>query len=179
MSENSDHNDQYNRGGLYAFIFSMVTVGAMMLYLVVIYPGVDLAEKVIDPNNLPADYKPEFKIETIAEPWVPNEEVVAYGAKLYKTNCALCHGDAGKGDGAGGAGLNPKPRDLVEGKWVKGPGIISKYEVLRDGLGTSMASYKHFKPADRWALSQFIQSITENKGTDDPVKVAEFAKTAE
>ncbi|MCE2944074.1 MAG: hypothetical protein LW828_05040, partial [Xanthomonadaceae bacterium] len=27
----------------------------------------------------------------------------------------MCHGNEGKGDGAAGAGLNPKPRNLVEG----------------------------------------------------------------
>jgi len=41
-----------------------------------------------------------------------------------------------------------------------------------------MASYQHFKPADRWALVHFIESITADKGKDTPEQIAEFAKTA-
>ncbi len=76
--------------------------------------------------------------------------------------------------------LNPKPRNLVEGKWTQGEGFIAHFKVLQTGIkGSSMASYAHFKAADRWALVIFIDSITNNKSKDDPAKVAEFAKTAQ
>lgn len=35
------------------------------------------------------------------------------GARVYAQNCAACHGDAGQGNGALGAGLSPKPADLT------------------------------------------------------------------
>ncbi|MBX2987830.1 MAG: cytochrome c [Bdellovibrionaceae bacterium] len=175
----SENQDQFNRGGFYAFIFSMTFVFAFMFYLVAIHPGVNLDEKVVDPHDQQGPAVEQFDIQKVAEPWVPNDEVAAYGKKLFQINCAMCHGNEGKGDGPAGAGLNPKPRNLVEGKWTHGSGLVSHYKVLSEGIpGTSMASYAHFKPADRWALAQFIESITENKGSDDPAKVAEFAKTA-
>lgn len=175
----SESQDQYNRGGLNAFLFSMVFVFAFMFYLVVIHPGVNLDEKVVDPNQTGPGTE-VFDIKKVAEPWVENPQVVEYGAKLYQINCALCHGKDGKGDGAAGAGLNPKPRNLVEGKWTQGVGKIAHFKVLTVGIpGTSMAAYGHFKPADRWALVQYIESITQNKGSDDPAKVSEFAKTAQ
>lgn len=37
----------------------------------------------------------------------------AAGAALFKQYCAVCHGETGKGDGAGAAGLAVKPRDLT------------------------------------------------------------------
>lgn len=178
MSENS--SDPSNRGGFIAFLFSMGFVFVFMLYLVTIHPGVNLDEKVVDPHNLaPGQQTEQFNIEKIAEPWVIDDQIVAYGGKLYQTNCALCHGPEGKGDGPAGAGLNPKPRNLVEGKWTQGEGLVAHFNVVTNGIpGTSMASFKHFKVGDRWALAQYIQSITQNKGNDDPAKVAEFAKTA-
>jgi mono/diheme cytochrome c family protein len=177
MSENKDH---YNRGGLIAFTFSMVFVFAFFFYLVVINKGVDLAENVIDPNAPAAAAGPAFDITTVKEPWVSTPEITTYGQKFYKTNCAMCHGDAGKGDGAAGAALNPKPRNFVEGKWTQGEGIIAHYKVLQNGIaGSSMAAFAHFKPADRWAVLHYIESITNNKSKDDPAKVAEFAKTAQ
>ena len=35
------------------------------------------------------------------------------GKKLYKTHCAVSHGEKGRGDGPAGAGLTPKPADLA------------------------------------------------------------------
>lgn len=176
----SGDQEKFNRGGLYAFLFSMCFVFVFMIYVVAIHPGVDLGENVVDPHAPGAAPQGEqFNMEKVAQPWVADDQIIAYGKKVFQTNCALCHGAEGKGDGAAGAGLNPKPRNLVEGKWTKGAGLIAHFNVVTNGIaGSSMASFAHFKVGDRWALSHFIQSITQNKGTDDPAQIAEFAKTA-
>jgi mono/diheme cytochrome c family protein len=36
------------------------------------------------------------------------------GKAPFVQNCAPCHGQGGKGDGAAAAALNPKPRDLTD-----------------------------------------------------------------
>jgi mono/diheme cytochrome c family protein len=36
---------------------------------------------------------------------------------LFKTRCAVCHGEDGKGDGPGAAALNPKPRNYSDAAW--------------------------------------------------------------
>ena len=75
--------------------------------------------------------------------------------------------------------MKPPPRNLIEGKWTQGGGAISLFKVVTNGIpGTSMAAFGHFKVADRWALVQFIDSISQNKSKDTPEQVAEFAKTA-
>lgn len=177
----SENRDEFNRAGFFAFAFSMIFVFAFFFYLVAVNKGVDLAENVVDPNApVEEGAAPAFDIKKVAEPWVSTPELVAYGQKLYKTNCALCHGETGLGDGAAGAGLNPKPRNLVEGKWTQGGGLTDHYKVLQNGIkGTSMAAYAHFTPADRWAMVMFIESITQNPSKEDPATVAEFAKTAQ
>ncbi len=38
----------------------------------------------------------------------------AKGKAPFQKLCSGCHGEAGKGDGAMGAALNPKPKDLSE-----------------------------------------------------------------
>lgn len=177
----SENRDEYNRSGLIAFAFSMAFVIAFFFYLVVINRGVDLGENVVDPNAPVAEAAaPTFDITQVKEPWVSSPELIAYGQKIFSTNCAMCHGNEGKGDGPAGKGLTPPPRNLVEGKWTQGQGIIAHYKVLQNGIkNTSMASYAHFKPADRWAVLHYIESITTNKSKDDPAAVAEFAKTAQ
>lgn len=179
----SEGSEKYNRGGLIAFMFSMAFVMAFFVYIVAIHPGVDLQENVVDPkapSTGPADILAQFDIASVKEPWVSSPELVEYGHRLFKANCLMCHGAEGKGDGPAGQGLNPKPRNFVEGKWTQGEGITSHFKVLQKGIaGGSMASFKHFKPSDRWAILQFIESITTNKSKEDAATIATFAKTAD
>jgi mono/diheme cytochrome c family protein len=176
MSENNEHN----QGGLIAFLFSMVFVFCFFIYIVAIHPGVDLKENIQNPpTEAEAQADVDVDVSKVAEPWVPNDEMVKHGKKLFAQNCSMCHGNEGKGDGPAGQALNPKPRNLVEGPWKKGGGFIGWFTVLQEGLpGSSMASWKQLKPVDRWALVQFINSITNAKVKEDPAKVAAFAKTA-
>lgn len=39
---------------------------------------------------------------------------IANGEDIYKTQCKVCHGSKGKGDGPAAAGLNPRPSDLAD-----------------------------------------------------------------
>ena len=40
------------------------------------------------------------------------------GQVSFQMYCSACHGSAGKGDGPGAGALNPKPRDLTDGKYM-------------------------------------------------------------
>lgn len=180
MTSNSpNERDQYNHGGLLAFIFSMAFVFVFFIYIVAIHKGVDLQENLQAPPTGEQLAAANVDISGIAEPWVTNADMVTHGKKVFAQNCAMCHGDTGHGDGAAGAALNPKPRNLVEGKWTQGGGYIGIFKVITNGIpGSSMAAYGHLKAADRWALVQFIDSITENKVAETPEAIAEFAKAA-
>lgn len=173
----SDNNDHFNRGGAIAFVFTMVFVFSFFIYIAIIHPGIDLGEKVADPAQQgEAD---QFNIDKVAEPWLADEKIVGYGAKVYASNCAICHGDKGMGDGAGGNGLKPPPRNFVEGKWTQGGGLISHFKVMQVGIpGTGMSAFTHLKVGDRWAVLHYIETITNNKSKDSPETVAAFAKTA-
>ena len=179
-------NDNYNRGGFIAFLFSMAFSLAFFVYIALIHPGVNLKE--VTPST-PAqqtmaggEAQPEQKtidIKTVAKPWVESADVAAYGAKVFSTNCALCHGPKGMGDGPAGASLVPPPRNFVEGKWKQGGDSVALFNTVAKGIpGSSMAAFPHIAVADRWALVQFIRSITSNKIKDDAAKLEEFAKTA-
>ena len=38
-------------------------------------------------------------------------------ASIWQNRCTVCHGATGKGDGAGGMALQPRPRDLTLATW--------------------------------------------------------------
>lgn len=47
----------------------------------------------------------------------PASDPVAEAAEIYTNRCTVCHGEGGKGDGAGSAALEPKPRDFTSAEW--------------------------------------------------------------
>ena len=51
----------------------------------------------------------------------------------------LCHGASGKGDGPGGAALNPKPRDWTEHGYMETRTDDQLYDVIYNGKGSMPA----------------------------------------
>jgi mono/diheme cytochrome c family protein len=43
--------------------------------------------------------------------------IPAESTKVFNDRCALCHGAHGKGDGPGGAGMKPPPRNWTDPAW--------------------------------------------------------------
>jgi mono/diheme cytochrome c family protein len=73
----------------------------------------------------------------LKNPVKPDPKSVAVGKKLYGSQCATCHGADGKGDGKGGALLNPKPSDLTDATWKHGSSEGEIFTVIRDGADKS------------------------------------------
>ena len=50
---------------------------------------------------------------------IPAQAGVDEGKVVFETNCVVCHGASGKGDGPAGASLDPKPADFTtEAFWT-------------------------------------------------------------
>jgi hypothetical protein len=177
-----DKND-YNKGGFLAFMFCMIASTLFFVYISFIHPGIQLDKpklKGVSVNIAEAgDAGGAAKdMSSNPTPWVSSPEMIAFGKEKYKMNCAVCHGDGGRGDGPAGASLNPKPRDFVEGKWKKSGSAKDIFITIRDGLpGTMMAPFKHLPVVDRWAITHFVRSISKNaKPEDKPADLEKFGK---
>lgn len=179
-------NDSYNRGGFIAFIFSFGFSIAFFGYIVFFYSGIDLKEVPEmkgEATQVLADAAPalpkDVDVSKVENPWLSSDDMIARGANVYANNCVVCHGVKGLGDGVAGASLNPRPRNLVEGKWKAGGDSIALFNTLLNGLqGGAMASFKQLPVNDRWALVHYIRSITKDKPADDAAKLEAFGKTA-
>ena len=77
-----------------------------------------------------------------------HQEVLERGKHMYVQYCASCHGDAGKGDGPGGANLAVKPQDLSVGAVMNPLPDEFLHRIIADGpqsVGLS-ALMPPFKP---------------------------------
>lgn len=48
----------------------------------------------------------------------PTPAMLEHGQKIYKSTCAPCHGDGGKGDGPAAVAYDPKPRDHTNREYM-------------------------------------------------------------
>ena len=87
------------------------------------------------------------------------------GKEIFKTRCAPCHGESGKGDGPGAAALTPKPRDYTNAAWqdsVKDEDI--KKTILYGGAAVGKSAAMPARPdlegkPDLDALVKYVRSF--------------------
>jgi len=133
----------------------------------------------LDPTDYPVMPREVIPPIDPATVMTPNPALLARGKALYAQNCATCHGTEGKGDGAAGKGLNPKPRNFTENvAWKNGTHIESIYKTLDEGIkGSSMVSYNYLSKKDRMALAHVVQSLGAfDHGANDPKAMAALEK---
>ena len=171
----------YNKSGFFIFVFSFGFSVLFFIYLGYFHEGVDLKEIKEQSAALKTEMAGEgtetVDVSGVENPWLSSKDMIAHGSKVYKAQCAVCHGPKGLGDGPAGKSLNPPPRNLVKGGWKAGGSSKEMFLTLTNGLsGTSMAAFGHLSVVDRWSLVHFVHSITKDKVKEDPAALEAFGK---
>jgi high-affinity iron transporter len=79
---------------------------------------------------------------------------------LYASQCASCHGTAGRGDGPAGAGLDPAPTDFHDAERARQRSLFGLYNTITLGVdGTGMAGFAQLPDADRWSLAFLVGGL--------------------
>ncbi len=124
------------------------------------------APRVMPPGTLPIDGVPQMSRETAAatlhNPLKPNAAALAAGKSLFETNCAVCHGSGGHGDGPVRFLLRIPPADLTAGVAAqRSDGYI--YSTIRNG-SIVMPSYGDAMSSDeRWQVVLYLRSLQQQK----------------
>ncbi len=86
---------------------------------------------------------------------------LALGAEVYRTSCAACHGDLGRGDGPKAAGLDPVPADLSDWGALSDRSPLDYYRRINIGVvGTAMPPFEERLPArERWAAALYATTL--------------------
>ncbi len=84
----------------------------------------------------------------------------AKGKKLYQSNCLICHGKLGNGQGPAGVALSPPPSDFTSQAFWKGRDAASVKSAIRAGKsGSSMRGFSDLSQQDLDALASYLESF--------------------
>lgn len=89
-----------------------------------------------------------------------------HGKQLFDQICAACHGPAGKGDGAAGAGLNPPPADFTDLHHAGFYSDPARMRILEQGVpGTAMPSFAGtLSVQDRLDVYAYVKALRAEGG---------------
>jgi high-affinity iron transporter len=100
---------------------------------------------------------------------------------VYRTSCAGCHGNLGRGDGPLAKGLDPKPANLADPNALSGQSPLDYFRRISIGVvGTAMPAFETGLSAeDRWAVALYatVLRLPPDSGAV-PADLQSFAKTA-
>lgn len=101
---------------------------------------------------------------TLESPLTPDSQTLARGAQVYATNCTVCHGVRGRGDGPVAAYYAHSPATTLPPTDLTGARVRARtdgelYWILTYGLG-NMPPYRDLlTQTDTWAVVHFIRSL--------------------
>jgi mono/diheme cytochrome c family protein len=85
-------------------------------------------------------------------------EVLSVGQRQFETQCMVCHGQRGHGDGPIAAKMNLKPPSLVSDK-VRGWKDGHIYHIIHEGQGLMGPYASHVPASARWQLVNYIRNL--------------------
>ena len=98
----------------------------------------------------------------VPNPISATDESISIGAGVYASNCALCHGESGEGDGPAASGLATPPADLHEDH-VQGLTDGALYYIISHSEPESpMPAWEDVLDEDeRWHVVNFMRTFME------------------
>jgi mono/diheme cytochrome c family protein len=98
----------------------------------------------------------------VPNPIEANNESIARGGELFATNCAICHGESGEGDGPAATELEKKPADLHEAHVQELSDGALFYIISHGKPDTPMPAWGNvLKEEERWQVINFLRTFND------------------
>lgn len=83
---------------------------------------------------------------------------IAAGQEVYAAHCAACHGQSGRGDGPAAAGLDPRPADFTDARFMAARSSQQLFGAITNGVAdTAMPAWKDaLSEEERWDVVDYI-----------------------
>ena len=126
----------------------------------------------------PYEYKedPEGAAKNLINPLPQTKEVLLAGEKAFNTNCAVCHGAKGLGDGSIIPKF-PKPPSLQSEK-VRGWPDGRIYHVVTMGQNLMPSYASQIAPTTRWSIIRYLRALQLSQAPSE-ADVEAYKKTRE
>ena len=114
------------------------------------------------PSSRSASGQPAAAVQPAV---TPTPAMLQHGQRLYKTTCAPCHGESGKGDGPAAVAYDPKPRDHTNREYMSKLTDDEIAKVVQFGGAMKnmplMPSSPQIKGDDLRDLVMYVRSLSE------------------
>jgi len=90
--------------------------------------------------------------------------LVNKGMKLFKTDCVICHGPKGDGNGSSAISLKPKPRNFLKDNFKFGESLMEIQNTIGNGVANSaMPSWKEsLTNPELQSLATYVKFLRSN-----------------
>jgi mono/diheme cytochrome c family protein len=86
-------------------------------------------------------------------------EAAGAGEKVFQSNCQMCHGSDGHGDGPAGGSLDPKPKNLAVLQESAADDYLF-WRISEGRPGTAMVAWKGILTEEQiWQVISFIRTL--------------------
>lgn len=100
----------------------------------------------------------------VPNPIAATDESMEVGEQLFATNCAVCHGQSGLGDGPGAAGLEKPPANLTEAHVQELSDGALFYIVSHGRPDTPMPAWDNvLNEEQRWQVVNYLRAFKEDE----------------
>lgn len=104
----------------------------------------------------------------VPNPIEANEESIAAGGELFTTNCMVCHGESGRGDGPAAAGLEKQPANLTEAHVQELSDGALFYIISHGRPDTPMVAWENVLDEEqRWQVVNYLRTFKEGEHNAD------------
>ena len=142
----------------------MKTVVACVFLLALWYPVSQDPKKPAEEKTAEkttADAKPAPEAAKTVNPSKPTPTSVAAGKKAYSSDCAMCHGKEGAGDGDLAADMKLKLRDYRDAASLEKMSDGDIYAIIINGKGQMMGEEGRMKPDQVWDVVNYVRSLVK------------------
>jgi len=115
------------------------------------------------PHITLGDMKIPVEAAERKNPVKPTEDSIGAGKRFYKTQCAMCHGEAGDGKGDLAVDMKLTLRDWTDAASLKEVSDGALFYVLTKGNEKMPGQEGRMKAEQQWNVVNFIRSLAKKE----------------